>query len=76
MSGEDRLAGQTIRLTVNGEATETRARTLAALLDELGYAGRKVATALNGEFIAERTRPATAIKAGDAIEVVAPRQGG
>lgn len=65
-----------IRLSINGEAHETRARTLADLIAEAGYGDAKIATALNGEFVAQRARAATALKAGDHVEVVAPRQGG
>jgi sulfur carrier protein len=76
MSGEDRIAADALQVAVNGEPVETRARTLAALLIELGYGGRKIATARNGDFVPERHRAETLIAAGDAIEVVAPRQGG
>ncbi|MBS0242870.1 MAG: sulfur carrier protein ThiS [Proteobacteria bacterium] len=64
------------RLTVNGEAVEAAATSLAALLDELGYADQKVATAVNGDFVPERKRQDTSLSAGDQIEIVAPRQGG
>ena len=36
----------------------------------------KVATALNGNFLPAATRAATTLKDGDALEVVAPMQGG
>jgi sulfur carrier protein len=65
-----------LTLVVNGERRPSSARTLAQLLDELGYGGQKVATALNGEFVAARSRADRVLKAGDEIEVVAPRQGG
>jgi sulfur carrier protein len=65
-----------IRLVVNGEARDIAARSLAGLLEELGYGGQKVATARNGEFVSERTRPDVRLAAGDEIEIVAPRQGG
>jgi len=64
------------RLTVNGEAREVAASTLAALLDELGYGGQKVATAVNGDFVPERTREALELAVDDAVEIVSPRQGG
>lgn len=64
------------RMTVNGEAVEAVASTLAALLIEIGYAGQRVATAVNGDFVPERGRSGTPLKAGDEIEIVAPRQGG
>lgn len=64
------------RIVVNGEAREAQAATLAALLEELGYGGQKVATALNGDFVPERLRSGTVVAPGDAIEIVSPRQGG
>ncbi len=64
------------RLVVNGEVHEVASSSLAALLDELGYGGQKVATALNGDFVMERARPETELSPGDEIEIVAPRQGG
>ncbi len=65
-----------LALVVNGEARDAVSTTLAALLDELGFAGLKVATAVNGDFVPERRRAETKLSAGDRIEVVAPRQGG
>ena len=66
----------TIRVRLNGERVTTATATLAALLDEQGFAGRKVATARNGEFVPERQRAATRLADGDEVEVVSPRQGG
>lgn len=65
-----------LHLVVNGEPAEVVSATLAALLDEMGFGGLKVATALNGDFVPERRRAETKLAAGDKIEVVAPRQGG
>jgi sulfur carrier protein len=65
-----------VDVVVNGEGRRVAAGWLAAVLDELGYGGQKVATALNGDFVPERARERTPVKAGDHIEVVAPRQGG
>jgi len=67
---------ETKRLVVNGEARDTAVRSLAGLLDELGYGGQKVATAINGDFVPERARQDTRLSPGDEIEIVAPRQGG
>lgn len=61
---------------VNGETCSTAASTLADLIEELGYGERRIATAVNGQFVAGSARAATAIAAGDSIEIVAPRQGG
>ena len=44
--------------------------------NSLGFAGRKIATAVNGRFVAAAARPATKLADGDRIEVVAPMQGG
>jgi len=63
-------------IVVNGERMPTRAATLAELVAELGFAGKRIATARNGDFIAEGARKATAIERGDRIEIVSPRHGG
>jgi len=65
-----------MKVVVNGESREIAATTLAAALEALDYAGAKVATALNGEFVPARARETTQVKDGDRIEVLAPRQGG
>lgn len=61
---------------VNGRGVKTFAATLDALVAEQEFSGRRVATALNGEFIPESRRATTRLKAGDKIEIVSPRQGG
>lgn len=76
MSGRPGAAVETIRLTVNGESHDVTTASLATLLIELGYGERKVATAINGDFVPERARAGVALKHGDQIEIVAPRQGG
>jgi sulfur carrier protein len=63
-------------ITVNGEAVSTQVGTLAELVAELGHAGRRIATARNGDFVPERARSATRIEGGDRIEIVSPRHGG
>lgn len=63
-------------ISVNGQGVATAASNLAELLGELGYAGRRVATAVNGCFVAEANRTSTCISPGDKIEILAPRQGG
>ena len=68
--------GQRIRIVVNGEAAETGAATLAALVAELGYQESQVATALNGDFVPRGARADTKLAPDDRIEIVAPRQGG
>ena len=63
-------------LLLNGAPQDIAATTLAEALAELGYAGKIVATAENGEFVPARKRAETALSDGDRIEVVAPMQGG
>lgn len=63
-------------IAVNGERVETTGRTLSELVAEAGFAESKVATALNGEFVAEGDRSKTRLSNGDRVEIVAPRQGG
>jgi len=63
-------------VTLNGRPLETAAATLAELLDEQGYATRKVATAVNGDFVRAALRGETRLAAGDTVDVVAPMQGG
>jgi sulfur carrier protein len=65
-----------LNLIVNGEKREIDATTLAGALRALDYGEAKVATALNGEFVPVRAREAAALKDGDRIEVLAPKQGG
>jgi sulfur carrier protein len=65
-----------MRIFLNDDAHEIDAATLAAVLDSLGFGGRKIATAVNGRFVAAAARPSTKLADGDRIEVVAPMQGG
>jgi sulfur carrier protein len=75
--GEGRASpGLELQITVNGEPATTRAASLAELIEQAGYAGARVATALNGNFVPARARPTTLLHAGDHVEIVAPRQGG
>lgn len=65
-----------MKIRLNGETVEVSAATLSAALEELGYAGARVATALNEEFVPASHRAATPLSDGDRVEVVAPMQGG
>jgi sulfur carrier protein len=65
-----------MRIFLNGDARDIDARILDVALNVLGFRDAVVATALNGRFVAKGARPATALAEGDAIEVVAPLQGG
>lgn len=65
-----------MRIFVNGDQREIEPATLAAALTALGYGGKKVATAVNGRFVAAPARQDLELGDGDKIEVVAPMQGG
>jgi sulfur carrier protein len=65
-----------LQIQLNGEAFATDAATLDELCVLLGFAGAKIATAVNGSFVAAAARPATRLAEADEIEIVAPRQGG
>lgn len=65
-----------MKLSINGEPREVTGTRLSDVLAELGYAGARVATALNGDFVPAAAREATTLADGDRIEVVAPQQGG
>lgn len=62
-------------LHVNGES-HPLSPTLTELLKELGLSDAVVATALNGRFVAADDRNAATLRSGDAVEILAPLQGG
>ena len=64
-----------MKITLNGEPRDIAADGLAPALAELGYDGT-VATALNGDFVPAALREGQALREGDRVEVLAPRQGG
>lgn len=63
-----------MRITINGTAHDLEG-TVADALQAAGLTG-KLATALNGTFLPAPLRDATLLTDGDAIEAVAPMQGG
>ncbi len=66
-----------MNIKLNGAEAETGAKTLKQLCDMLGYdLEAKIATAVNGEFMAKAERDNYQLASGDEIEIVAPRQGG
>ena len=65
-----------MRIFVNGDRRDVEPETLAAALDALGYGGRKIATAVNGQFVPATRRQTVRLADGDRVEVVAPMQGG
>ena len=65
-----------MRIELNGEPREIGAGRLDEVLGELGYGDAVVATAVNGAFVAAGLRAKTALREGDRVEVLAPKQGG
>lgn len=65
-----------MRLEVNGEHCEVTGPTLGDALEELGWGEARVATALNGAFVAKTARGGTNLRDGDRLEVLTPMQGG
>ena len=63
-------------LSINGEPREVSATRLSDVLAELGLADARVATAVNGDFVAAADRPSMQLTEGDRVEIVAPQQGG
>ena len=61
---------------MNGTQQDVQACDLAHLLVELEYEDAVVATALNQTFVRAKDRAATALKEGDEVEILTPRQGG
>ena len=69
-------ASDALTLSVNGEPRRVAARTVAALLAELGHAGGHVAVAVNEDVVRRSAWGEAALRDGDRVEVVTPRQGG
>jgi sulfur carrier protein len=66
-----------LRLTVNGEPVEVPpASTVADLLSTLDTAGKRVAVERNGEIVPRSQHAATALAAGDRLEIVIAVGGG
>jgi len=65
-----------MRLTVNGEAHEVAATTLAELLAALDFEGDWLATAVNSDLVHKARRPEFQLSDGDRIEILSPMQGG
>ena len=60
-----------MNLTINGKDQEySGSPTLAALLDSLNLGGSRVVVELNGAIVGKPRHAATAVKDGDAVEIV------
>ncbi|MPZ12438.1 MAG: sulfur carrier protein ThiS [Kiloniellaceae bacterium] len=65
-----------MQIVLNGRPCEVAGASLDGVLEELGYQKAKVATAVNGGFVARGLRAETRLRDGDRVEVIAPMQGG
>ena len=65
-----------MRVIINGEQREITSSRVDALLGELDYEGTHFAIALNYDVLPKSRWAETALKAGDEIEIITPRQGG
>ena len=66
-----------IQVSVNGESRRLPPGTsLAALLDELALAGKKVAVERNGDIVPRSRHGATLLAEGDRLEIVVAVGGG
>jgi sulfur carrier protein len=66
-----------ITITANGKPAELdRSMTVAEYLDSIGFGGRRVAVAVDGEMIPSEQHGATVISDGSRVEIVRPVGGG
>jgi len=64
-------------VTVNGATTDIGdARTLADVVAWMGLASKKIAVEMNGEIVPRSRYAATAVSAGDRLEIVGAVGGG
>ena len=71
-----KTANRRVGIVLNGRPIETDAGSLAELVAGQDLAGQRIATAVNGQFVAVTERVTTALGPGDRVEIVSPRQGG
>ncbi len=65
-----------MQILLNGKRFATEAKSLDELCGHLGFADAKIATAVNGSFVAASDRKQTPLAEAVEVEIVAPRQGG
>lgn len=66
-----------MEITLNGQLKSISGiSTVAALVDSLGYAGKRIAVERNGEIVPKSTYVTTPIAQGDQIEIVVAVGGG
>ena len=66
-----------MEITINGEARQFPAPlTVAALVEALGYGGKRIAIERNGEIVPRGRHVEVALAAGDRLEIVVAVGGG
>ncbi|EJF89779.1 MULTISPECIES: sulfur carrier protein ThiS [Bartonella] len=65
-----------MQIFVNGQMLQTEVTYLNLLLEELGYEGNWLATAVNSEVVPADARNQFVLHEGDRIEILSPMQGG
>ena len=65
-----------MQITLNGEARETAAATVAQLLGELKFEPTSLAVAVNGSVVRRADFPNHALQTGDVVEIIRAVQGG
>ena len=66
-----------MEITLNGQLkTLSGVGSVAALVESLGYAGKRIAVERNGEIVPKSTYASTPVLQGDQIEIVVAVGGG
>lgn len=65
-----------MRLIINGQTQNLDVTHLQDVLHALNMDEQTVATAVNGQFVSKNKRLEMQLNDGDAVEIVAPMQGG
>lgn len=66
-----------LEIKINGEIRQIPdALTISGLIDQLGYAGKRIAVEKNGEIVPKSQHSTTALVAGDQLEIVVAVGGG
>lgn len=66
-----------LNLSINGEDRQfPAALTVAGLIDQLGYTGKRIAVEKNGEIVPKSLHAGTPLNSGDRLEIVVAVGGG
>lgn len=65
-----------MQIILNGEIKNSSAKTVLALISELGYSGKRIAVELNGEIVPKSQHATTPLNDADQLEIVVAVGGG